>query len=281
MKARLCVEGRRLLYSFCAQHDVPHRKLGKLLVAASTAQVRPLGLLLPVAAAAAAAANKPCVPLPNCSIDKLLAALRCDWNPCFGSTVQVGELQRAIDAALACHTPLPLACPAPQVGALETLRAAAAAAGVPLQPLSSGQAQELEPAVRCAAALLSPETGIVDSHRCGRGLAQVMRSCISCWVLAGAGTLGEARLYQVQLPPASCPPSTSLPFPPSACSLMAELHRQFEAAGGTTALHSRVEGGSVGGSAARLHVRDAGSGETVELAAGAVVNAAGVCVCYE
>lgn len=90
-KARLCVAGKEALYSFCERHGVPHKRLGKLLVATSQAQLPALG----------------------------------------------------------------------------ALRAAAAANGVQLQPLSRAQARDLEPAVRCEAALLSPTTGIVDSHRWG------------------------------------------------------------------------------------------------------------------
>ena len=92
LKAHLCVAGKHQLYAFCEQYGVPHRRLGKLLVASSPAQM----------------------------------------------------------------------------DALSALAARAAANGVnDLRPLSKAEVAQLEPAVRCEAALLSPSTGIIDSHRCG------------------------------------------------------------------------------------------------------------------
>ncbi|MCJ2188449.1 NAD(P)/FAD-dependent oxidoreductase [Novosphingobium beihaiensis] len=38
LKAQLCVEGRRLLYDFCERRGVPHRRCGKLIIAASEAE---------------------------------------------------------------------------------------------------------------------------------------------------------------------------------------------------------------------------------------------------
>jgi L-2-hydroxyglutarate oxidase LhgO len=89
LKARACVAGKRLLYDFCQRHDVPHRRLGKLVVATRDNQ----------------------------------------------------------------HD------------ALRALGASAAAAGVSdLRWLSAADARALEPALSCTAALLSPSTGILDTH---------------------------------------------------------------------------------------------------------------------
>ncbi|SDO50602.1 NAD(P)/FAD-dependent oxidoreductase [Pseudomonas jinjuensis] len=89
LKAELCLEGRERLYAWCAAHDVPHQRIGKLLVA-------------------------------------------------------VEDAERA---------------------KLDSLAVNAAACGVhDLQEIDAARLHSLEPAVRGVAALLSPSTGIVDSH---------------------------------------------------------------------------------------------------------------------
>ncbi|MDI7066248.1 FAD-dependent oxidoreductase, partial [Klebsiella pneumoniae] len=39
LKAALCVRGREMLYEYCAEHNVPHSRCGKLLVATSRNQI--------------------------------------------------------------------------------------------------------------------------------------------------------------------------------------------------------------------------------------------------
>ncbi|HOZ64758.1 MAG TPA: NAD(P)/FAD-dependent oxidoreductase [Burkholderiaceae bacterium] len=51
LKASLCVKGRHMLYDYCTQRGVPHRRCGKLIVATSQAQVVQLQGILDKAAA--------------------------------------------------------------------------------------------------------------------------------------------------------------------------------------------------------------------------------------
>jgi len=42
LKARTCVEGRALLYEFCLKNNIPHKRLGKLIVANTPAEIKKL-----------------------------------------------------------------------------------------------------------------------------------------------------------------------------------------------------------------------------------------------
>lgn len=87
--ARLCVAGRAMLYRYCEEHSIPHRRCGKIIVATGA-----------------------------------------------------GDPER-----------------------LEAIRARAQANGIgDLRALDKREAQAMEPALNCASALLSPSTGIIDSH---------------------------------------------------------------------------------------------------------------------
>src|ERR1700741_3524476 len=46
LKARLCVEGRHLMYRFCVEHDVPHSRCGKVIVANDDQEIAGLETLL-------------------------------------------------------------------------------------------------------------------------------------------------------------------------------------------------------------------------------------------
>ena len=40
LKARLCVAGRERLYAYCRERDIPHRQIGKLIIATQESEVR-------------------------------------------------------------------------------------------------------------------------------------------------------------------------------------------------------------------------------------------------
>ncbi|WP_332776241.1 NAD(P)/FAD-dependent oxidoreductase [Polaromonas sp.] len=51
LKARLCVQGKALLYAYCGERGIAHRRCGKLIVATSQAQVAQLQTIIAKAAA--------------------------------------------------------------------------------------------------------------------------------------------------------------------------------------------------------------------------------------
>lgn len=42
LKKMMCIEGRRLLYEFCAKNNIPHKKIGKLIVAIDPSELKDL-----------------------------------------------------------------------------------------------------------------------------------------------------------------------------------------------------------------------------------------------
>ncbi|XP_039114022.1 L-2-hydroxyglutarate dehydrogenase, mitochondrial isoform X1 [Dioscorea cayenensis subsp. rotundata] len=46
LKARFCVKGRELLYRYCADRQIPHQQIGKLIVATRVSEVPKLSILL-------------------------------------------------------------------------------------------------------------------------------------------------------------------------------------------------------------------------------------------
>jgi L-2-hydroxyglutarate oxidase LhgO len=74
LKARLCVEGKALLYAYCAERGIGHRRCGKLIVASNEAQARELPAIL---AKAAANGVKDLVLLTQAEAQAMEPALAC------------------------------------------------------------------------------------------------------------------------------------------------------------------------------------------------------------
>lgn len=83
---------------------------------------------------------------------------------------------------------LVVATAADQYPALDALEQRATANGVPVQRLDAAAAIALEPALHCTAALLSPSTGIVDSH--------ALMLAIQCDLERAGGALALASTVQ-------------------------------------------------------------------------------------
>lgn len=102
LKARLCVAGREALYRYCAQRGVPHRRLGKLLIAASAAE---LPLLVSHAERAAANGVADLVELSGQQVQALEPQVRCEGALLSPSTgiVDAHALMEALQADCEAH----------------------------------------------------------------------------------------------------------------------------------------------------------------------------------
>lgn len=101
VKAELCVEGKARLYAFCAAHHVPHEQCGKLIVAATDAEIPALESL-----ASRSQANGVPVELVDRAFIRArephVAGVAALWSPTTGRIepeAYVRALQRAADAA--------------------------------------------------------------------------------------------------------------------------------------------------------------------------------------
>jgi L-2-hydroxyglutarate oxidase LhgO len=128
LKARLCVEGARLLYDFCARHGIPHRRCGKLVVAHGEADRRALEALLAQARQNGAEGLEL---VDRAMARRLEPAVSCTaalWSPGSGvvdAEALVRGLHRAAEAAGAIVLPgtkLIAAAPHPNGLTLETGR---------------------------------------------------------------------------------------------------------------------------------------------------------------
>ncbi len=81
LKAQLCVRGRHLLYDYCEQRNIPHQRIGKLIVATHDDEIETLELL------------------------KLKARQNGVENLCSMSTTEATSLQPGLRCVAALHSP--------------------------------------------------------------------------------------------------------------------------------------------------------------------------------
>jgi L-2-hydroxyglutarate oxidase LhgO len=99
LKARLCVRGKQLLYDHCRVNDIPHSKLGKLLVATTASQV---GALEKITIQAKRNGVTDLIPLSPSEANKLESEIQCEAAYLSPSTgiVDVHELMMSLYAGL-------------------------------------------------------------------------------------------------------------------------------------------------------------------------------------
>jgi L-2-hydroxyglutarate oxidase LhgO len=104
LKARFCVEGRRLLKGFCAQQDVRYRECGKLVVAVDPAEIPELERLFALGQANGVEDLRLLDGAETASLEPAVRAVAALWSPrtavldAEGATRALARVARAADA---------------------------------------------------------------------------------------------------------------------------------------------------------------------------------------
>ncbi|XP_076947355.1 L-2-hydroxyglutarate dehydrogenase, mitochondrial-like [Bidens hawaiensis] len=84
LKARFCVRGRRLLYDYCKEHGIPHKQIGKLIVATRNEEVPKLSYLLNRGNENGVEGLKMMEASEAMAIEPQLQCIRALWSPTSG-----------------------------------------------------------------------------------------------------------------------------------------------------------------------------------------------------
>ncbi|KDB51001.1 FAD dependent oxidoreductase [Sphaerotilus natans subsp. natans DSM 6575] len=120
LKARLCVRGRDLLYAYCAERGIAHRRCGKLIVATAEAQLERLDALLAQAWANGVDDLQRLSAEQARAMEPALACVAALWSPSTGIVDSHGLMLALLADAEAAGAVLALKSP---VQALEALDA--------------------------------------------------------------------------------------------------------------------------------------------------------------
>ena len=81
LKARLCVRGRQLLYAYCAERGIPHRRCGKLIVATSPSDLPKLQTILQRAQASGVDSLRPLTREQTLALEPALSCVASLHSP--------------------------------------------------------------------------------------------------------------------------------------------------------------------------------------------------------
>jgi len=122
LKARLCVRGRELLYAFCAERGIAHRRCGKLIVATAEAQLARLDALQAQAQANGVHDLQRLSAEQARGMEPALACVAALWSPSTGIVDSHGLMLALLADAEAAGAVLALKSPVQAIEAIDAGR---------------------------------------------------------------------------------------------------------------------------------------------------------------